>query len=38
MENQQETKVIQLRVKSSETMWLTYSLYDDIVLYWLKDR
>ena len=38
MDNQQETKVIQLRVRSSETTWLTYLLYDDIVLYWLKDQ
>lgn len=38
MDNQQETKVIQLRVRSSETMRLTYSLYDGIVLYWLKNQ
>ena len=37
-DNQQETKVIQLRVRSSETIRLTYSLYDDIVLSCLKDQ
>ena len=31
MDNQQETKVIKLRVGSSEAIRLTYLLYDDIV-------
>ena len=38
MDNPQEIKVIKLRVRSSETTRLTYLLYDDIVLYWLKDQ
>lgn len=38
MDNQQEIKVIQLRVISSETIRLTYLLYGDIALYWLKNQ
>lgn len=38
MDNQQETKVIKLRVGSSEAIRLTYLLYDDIVLYGYKDQ